>query len=132
MSLEDWLKNNLIQKHSASPTEIANLFRICNRDLETVKIFELGPDWRLSIAHNAAIEAAKSALLAKGYRPRKEGQHYLPIQSLAFTVGTDPSTIKKLDKFRKKRNISDYETSGLVTEKEAKEMIELQNRFSKM
>jgi hypothetical protein len=30
-----------------------------------------------------------------------------------------------LDKFREKRNISDYERAGLVTEQEAKEMMAL-------
>jgi len=79
----------------------------------------------LSIAHNAAVQAAKAALAAAGYRARKEGQHYLVLQSLAFTVKTDPATIKQLDKFREKRNISGYERAGLVTEQEAEEMIEL-------
>ncbi|MGQ9646877.1 MAG: hypothetical protein ACUVWO_10100 [Thermodesulfobacteriota bacterium] len=68
-------------------------------------------------------------MAAAGYRTRKEGQHYLLIQSLAFTINTDPIIIKRLDKFRKKRNISDYETAGLVTEKEAEEMIALAKRL---
>ena len=125
MSLEDWLKNKLIEKHRTSTHEIASLLHICDRDLEKVKLVELGPDWRLSIAHNAAVQAAKAALAAAGYRARKEGQHYLVIQSLAFTIKTDPIIIKKLDKFRKKRNMSDYESAGLVTEQEAEEMIAL-------
>jgi len=79
----------------------------------------------LSIAHNAAVQAAKAALAAVGYRARKEGQHYLILQSLAFTIKTDAATIKQLDKFHEKCNISDYERAGLVTEQEAEEMIGL-------
>ena len=79
----------------------------------------------MSIAHNAALQAATAALAAAGYRARNEGQHYRLIQSLAFTVNTKPAVIKQLDKFRKKRNMSDYERAGLVTEQEATEMIEL-------
>ena len=56
---------------------------------------------------------------------RKEGQHYRVIQSLAFTISTDTTIIKQLDKFRHKRNISDYERAGLVTEQEAEEMVAL-------
>ena len=123
MSLEDWLNDKLIVKHRPSAREIANLLHICDRDLEKVEIVELGPDWRLSIDHNAALQAATAALAATGYRARKEGQHYRIIQSLAFTIKTTPTTIKQLDKFREKRNISDYERAGLVTEQEAKEMI---------
>lgn len=125
MSLQDWLNEKLIEKHRTSAGEIANLLHICDRDLEKVQIAELGPDWRLSIAHNAALQAATAALAAAGYRARNEGQHYRLIQSLAFTVNTKPAVIKQLDKFRKKRNMSDYERAGLVTEQEATEMIEL-------
>jgi len=127
MNLEDWLNDKLIVRHRPSPGEVAQLLHICDRDLEKAQIIELGPDWRLSlsIAHNAAVQAAKAALAAAGYRARKEGQHYLVLQSLAFTIKTDPATIKQLDKFREKRNISDYERDGLVTEHEAEEMIAL-------
>jgi uncharacterized protein (UPF0332 family) len=125
MSLENWLNDKLIVRHRPSAGEVAELLHICDRDLEKAEIIELGPDWRLSIAHNAAVQAAKAALAAFGYRARKEGQHYLVLQSLAFTIKTDPATIKQLDKFREKRNISDYERAGLVTEQEAEEMIAL-------
>lgn len=47
------------------------------------------------------------------------------LQSLAFTLKTDPKVIKQLDKFRQKRNISDYDQPGLVTEQEVEEMITL-------
>lgn len=125
MSLESWLNDKLIVRHRPSTGEIAELLHICDRDLEKAEIIALGPDWRLSIAHNAAVQTAKAALAAAGYRARKEGQHYLVLQSLAFTIKTDPATIKQLDKFREKRNISDYERAGLVTEQEAEEMIGL-------
>jgi len=125
MSLKDWLNDKLIEKHRPSAGEIASLLHICDRDLEKVQIVELGPDWRLSIAHNAALQTAAAALAAAGYRARKEGQHYRLIQSLAFTIKTDTATIKQLDKFRQKRNISDYERAGLVSEQEAEEMIAL-------
>jgi uncharacterized protein (UPF0332 family) len=129
VSLESWLNDNLIVRQRPSAGEIAELLRICDRDLKTADIMQLGPDWRLSIAHNAAVQAAKAALAAVGYRARKEGQHYLVLQSLAFTCKIDPATIKQFDKFREKRNISDYERAGLVTEQEAREMIALAKRL---
>lgn len=125
MSLADWQNNKLIETHRPSSREIANLLHICDRDLEKCQIIELGPDWRLSIAHNAALQAATAALAASGYRARKEGQHYIVLQSLAFTIKTGSAIIKQLDKFRLKRNVSDYESAGLVTEQEAEEMIAL-------
>lgn len=125
MGLTDWLNEGFIERHRPSPLEIANLLHICDRDLEKCRIPELGADWRLNIAHNAALQAATAALAAAGYRARKEGQHYRVIQSLAFTLVTDAGVITQLDKFRQKRNISDYDRAGLVTEQEADELVVL-------
>jgi hypothetical protein len=123
VNLESWLNDKIITPYQSTPDEIADLLHICDRDLEQVKISELSPDWRLSIAHNAAVQAAAAALAAAGYRARSLGQHYIVLQSLAFTLKLPPSVIKRLDKFRQKRNFSDYERAGTVTEQEALEMI---------
>jgi len=44
---------------------------------------------------------------------------------LALTIGMDAIQVNRLDAFRKKRNISDYERAGIVSEAEAREMIEI-------
>jgi len=116
-------------RHRTTADEIEGLLHICDRDLEKAGIIEVGPDWRLSIAYNAALQAATAALAAAGYRAKKEGQHYRIIQSLAFTIRANPAVIKQLDKFRRKRNISDYERVGMVTGQEADEMIALAGRL---
>ena len=47
------------------------------------------------------------------------------LHSLAFTLGSDGTTIAQLDTFRKKRNISDYERAGDTSDQAAREMISL-------
>lgn len=47
------------------------------------------------------------------------------IASLAQTIGADRELVDKFDAFRKKRNISQYDRAGQVTEKEVKEMKKL-------
>ena len=125
MSLEDWLVDKLIEKHRPSAREIAALLKICDRDLEKCRTSGLGPDWQLGIAYNAALQAAAAALSAAGYRARKEGHHYRVIQSLAYTINAEPTLIKQLDKLRQKRNISDYERAGMITQTEADAMLSL-------
>jgi predicted DNA-binding ribbon-helix-helix protein len=44
------------------------------------------------------------------------------IQSLEFTTAPDRKFIDTLDSFRKKRNISSYDLSGAISDKEANEM----------
>jgi hypothetical protein len=70
-------------------------------------------------------------LAACGYRASREAHHYRVIQSLRFTIGADARLVAQLDAFRKKRNISDYERSGLISEKEVGEMATLARQLRK-
>jgi len=45
-------------------------------------------------------------------------QHYRAIDSLSLTLGTDSATIKKFEK----RNVSDYEHVGSISENDVEEM----------
>ncbi len=125
MSLRDWQKNSWLVEHKSSPEEIAALFAIVERDLASAKVAGLGDDWRLSIAYNAALQAATAALAASGFRAAREQHHYRTIQSLALTIGWPAAKVERFDRFRKKRNIGGYETAGVVSEQEAREMHEL-------
>lgn len=125
MNLRDWLKNGWLIEHSTSSEEIGDLFDAADRDLTDCKVSELSPDWRLHIAYNAALLLTTVALAASGYRTTRESHHYRLIQSLAHTIGADSTTIKRFDAFRKKRNISGYERTGVISDHEVGEMIEL-------
>ena len=125
MSLRDWQKNSWLVEHKTSPEEIAGLLAIVERDLANAKVAELADDWRLSIAYNAALQLATAALAASGFRAAREQHHYRTIQSLALTIGWPAATVDRFDRFRKKRNIIGYESAGVVSEREAREMHEL-------
>ena len=125
MSLQDWLKSRWLIEHQTSHQEIADLLGMADRDLVQCRTPNLSSDWQLNIAYNAALQAATAALAAAGYRAAREAHHYRVIQSLAHTIKADPVLIAQLDKFRKKRNISDYERAGAVSEQEANEMFVL-------
>jgi len=122
VSLRDWLKNGWLVEHRTSRQEIADLLGVADRDLAKCQTPGLGPDWQLSIAYNAALQLAVAALGAAGYRASREAHHYRVLQSLAYTLKTESSLIVRLDKFRKKRNIGEYERAGEVSDQEAKEM----------
>jgi HEPN domain-containing protein len=125
VSLQDWLKNGWLIEHQTSHQEIADLLGMADRDLTQCRTPHLSPDWQLNIAYSAALQAATAALSAAGYRAARDAHHYRVIQSLAYTIKADERLITQLDKFRKKRNISDYERAGAVSEQEAKEMFTL-------
>jgi hypothetical protein len=123
VTLQDWLKNAWLTDHETSPGEIADLLSVIDRDLKDCQTPSLSPDWRLSIAYNAALQVAIAALAAEGFRPGREAHHYRTIQSPAYTLRLDSNTIAEIDAFRKKRNISDYERTGSVSMGEVNEMI---------
>jgi hypothetical protein len=83
------------------------------------------------MAYNSALGSATAALSAAGYRASRDSHHYRIIQSLAFTVGANPDLIARLDAFRKKRNVSDYQRSGAVSAQEAEEMFMLAGKLRK-
>jgi hypothetical protein len=103
--LRDWQKNSWLVEHKSSAEEISALLAIVERDLANAKVTGLADDWRLSIAYNAALQAATAALAASGFRAAREQHHYRTIQSLALTIGWPAAQVDRFDRFRKKRNI---------------------------
>ena len=126
MSLEQWLSNGWLRRHTSTKEEIANLFAVVDRDLSDCHISELSSDWKLSIAYNAALQCSMAALAASGYRIRQDqGHHYRAIQSLRFSIDAESEFVAQLDAFRKKRNEMGYERAWVASDTEAAEMVEL-------
>lgn len=131
MSLADWLTNGWLIEHETSRQEVQLILRLADRDLADCRNQSLSVDWRFNIAYNAALQCANAALAAAGFRAAKDAHHYRVIQSLKFTIGTEDKKIQKLDAFRKKRNISEYDHAGSVSMTELREMIGLADDLRK-
>jgi hypothetical protein len=131
MSLQNWLNNGWLKEHKTSSPEITALLAVADRDLSDCRTTGLSSDWKLNIAYNAALQTATAALAASGYRAVRGAHHYRVIHSLAYTINPDASLISLLDQFRKKRNISEYDHIGMISDQEAKEMVDLAIRLRK-
>lgn len=125
MSLNNWLDRGWLIKHRPDRREIRELLGIADRDIADSQAKEISADTRLGLVYNAALQLAVAALSASSYRLGREAHHYRAIQSLAFTIGASSDLVDQLDSFRKKRNISDYERAGAISEQEAGEMLAL-------
>jgi uncharacterized protein (UPF0332 family) len=130
--LQDWLKEGRLRAHKNSKKEINQLLAVFERDLVDAQVKTLSADRRFTTAYNAALMVSIAALAASGYRASSEGHHYWTIQSLTLTLQLDAKTITKFNKFRQKRNISDYEMTGMVSEQEVREMIALARELHTM
>jgi len=124
MTLQRYLDNSWIQRHETSPQEIFELLAIADRDIEQSQTPGLGPEWRLSIAYNAALQLATAALAAAGYRAERQNKHQRTIECLAFTLGLDRRQVDFFDLCRRKRHSNVYDQVGAISEQEASEMVE--------
>ncbi|MDQ3673131.1 MAG: hypothetical protein M3365_01990 [Gemmatimonadota bacterium] len=125
MNLADWERNGWLTAHRTSAGEISDLLGVVERDLADSAARGVSADWRMSIAYNAALQAAAAALAAAGYRATRDQHHHRVIQSLRGTIGADTDVVAAFDAFRKKRNITGYERAGAVSDAEAREMRQL-------
>jgi len=125
MSLTSWRAAGWLVEHKTTPEEVRELFAVAERDLKDSGVAGISPDTQLGLAYNAALQLCAAALAAAGYRASRERKHYLTLQSAAHTIGADAKFVARLDAFRKKRNVSDYERVGLTSSKEAAELREM-------
>jgi len=123
--LRDWLRISWIVEHQSGAQEIAGLLAIVERGLANTKVVGLAEDWCFNIADNAARQAATAALAASGLCAAREQHHYRTVQSRALMIGRSAAEVGRLDRFRKKRNIIGYESAGVMSEREAREMYDL-------
>lgn len=123
MSLAVWEQDGWLTPHTASPQEIGDLLALVQRDLHDSLTRNLSADWRFNIAYNAALQSARAALAAAGYRVAKGGDgHHRTVESLALTVGLDASSVRRLNAFRKRRNTAEYDHAGITSDSDADEM----------
>jgi len=125
VSFSLWLENGWLKEHKPTSREIAELLAVADRSLKDCQVAGLSSEGKLDMAHNDALQSSAAALAAAGYRASREVYHYYVIQSLSFTLQLEERIVRRLHKLRRKRNISDYERPGMVTEQEAQEMVEL-------
>ena len=124
MSLADWERNGWLKKHTTSSSEIANLFRIIDRDLSDAGEEGISHDWQFGIAYNAALKLCTVMLFASGYRATGNLHHYRTIQALPLILGNAVKDLTEyLEACRKKRNIVEYDYIGGATLNDALELI---------
>ena len=130
MTLSSWRENGWLVEHKTSAEEIRDLFAVADRDLKDSSVPGLSADTQLAVAYNAALQVAAAALAAAGFRAARDRKHHWTIQSLAHTIGADQKLVGRLDAFRRKRNIGDYERVGATSTQEAEEMRRMARELS--
>jgi uncharacterized protein (UPF0332 family) len=131
MSLDKLIAEGSIHLFKATQEEINKSMEIAHRDLnQSKRILSESLDWTYSIAYNSVLQACRAYMFHQGYRPSSSESHKA---TLAFTqLSVDPQlkeTVDYFDRVRKKRHRVIYDEVGLVSEKEAQQLIQKATEF---
>jgi len=130
MSYEELLRSRAIEPVKVTPREIAELLALSKRDIKASNaILSTDLDWAFAIAYNGILQISIAYMNSLGYRPRGEGKHFNTFRFMAEALPEEAAMIRRLQKLRRKRNTTIYEQAGLVSEKEAKDVIEFASRY---
>jgi hypothetical protein len=132
MNLPRWLAEGKLRRHETSEKEIGDILKLVERDLADAAIPQLSSDRRFATAYNASLALATIALHAAGYRTAGSGAHWITFQALPEIMGeTARERADYLDGCRTKRNVTDYDRAGEISETEAEELVKEAANFRK-
>jgi hypothetical protein len=126
VNLKKWINEGRLQQHLTNKNEIQNLFKLVDRDLKDAKIKQLSTDRKFATTYNAALQLATIVLHAAGYRSKSGsgGHHWVTILSFPDLMGKNQKN--RSDYFnacRAKRNITDYDRVGEISETDLEELL---------
>jgi hypothetical protein len=130
MSFEELLKRRAIERVTVTPREIGELLAVARRDIRAAQaMVNTDLDWAFAIAYNAILQLSIAFMAQLGYRPRGEGKHYNTFRFMEEALPEDKAMIRRLQKLRKKRNVTLYEHPGAISETEALDVVEFASRY---
>lgn len=133
MNLKKYVDEDKICPHASSKQEIEQLFRIVDRDLADASSTAISADRRHATAYNAVLQLATIVLHASGYRAKsKVGHHWITIVLIPEFMGKNKYAASRyFNSCREKRNTTDYDYAGHITDAEAVELIKEVKKFKK-
>jgi uncharacterized protein (UPF0332 family) len=133
MTLRKWINEGRLQQHLTNKQEIQNLFKLVERDLKDAKIKQLSTDRRFATAYNAALQLATIVIHAAGYRIKANtGHHWVTILSFSEFMGkSQKNRSNYFNACRAKRNVTDYDRVGEISESDLNELLNEVIEFKK-
>jgi len=131
MSIEELIEKGSIHPFEATPSEIKKAMGIARRDLTLAeRLLGENFDWCFAIAYNAVLQACQAYMFHSGYRPASAEAHKATFEFMEIVV-EEPlkKSISYFDRARTKRHRTLYNDVGLISEKEAEELLRRAKEF---
>jgi uncharacterized protein (UPF0332 family) len=131
MSIERLVQAGSIHPFRATSDEVDKALQVARRDLALAEnILSESLDWSYSIAYNAVLQACRAYMFHLGYRPASSAAHKATFEFMQIAVDQPlKRAVSYFDRVRKKRHRIIYNEVGLVTEKEARELLKKARGF---
>jgi len=131
MTIEELIKQGSIHPFEATHDEVARTIEIARRDLAVAeRLLGENLDWCFSIAYNGVLQTCRAYMFNLGYRPASTESHKATFEFMQIVI-EEPlkKSISYFDQVRKKRHRTLYDDVGLISEKEAKELLKKAGEF---
>lgn len=124
------LANHTVTALPATPVELTNLRSIVARSLKDVTAPGLSADARFIMAYDAARTLSLIIVRAASYRPRAVGGHYNTFVALETADPAFAALSAYFDGCRIKRNASEYDFAGGVSDTDADALLKTVRQFA--
>lgn len=116
-------REGYIKRLPADKKKVKDALNLATRDARVAKdVLKDDYDWAFSIAYNAMLQAIRALMFSKGYRPSGRNQHISVVMFAELFLRKEDVII--LDRMRRKRHATIYDTAGTISEKEAENAVE--------
>ena len=134
MEYDELLNSRRIREEKVSRVEVKHALERAERDLQTARmLMEQDRDWSFAVAYDAVLQASRAYMFAQGFRPASNESHKNTFAFMRLAMGKDYEELMTyFDRMRKKRHQAIYETAGLITETEARNILEKAEGFVAM
>jgi uncharacterized protein (UPF0332 family) len=116
-------REGYIKKLPADKNKVEDALNLAKRDITVAKaLLRENDDWAFSIAYNAMLQALRALMFSKGYRPSGRNQHISVVRFAELFLRKEEVVV--LDRMRRKRHATVYDTAGTISETEAENAVE--------
>ena len=131
MEYDELLKSGRIRKEKVSRLEVERAVERAARDLQTAReLIERDLDWSFAVAYDAVLQASRAYMFAQGFRPASSESHKNTLAFMRLALGKEYEELMTyFDRVRNKRHQAIYETAGLITDTEARNILEKAESF---
>ena len=122
MDLDELERRGHIKRLPIDVKKTGDSLNLAKRDVNVAKgVLEENCDWAFAIAYNAMLQAVRALMFSKGFRPTGSNQHIAVIRFAELFMKEEDVII--LDRMRRKRHATIYDTAGTISEIEAENIV---------